>query len=284
MPRPGRAYWKGFLRLSLVSIPVEIYNAVEPAAAIALNQIHKPSGKRVNYTKTVKGIGPIENADIVKGYEIDKDIYVTLEPDEIEALKVESKKTLDLQQFIDAGEIDPRYFEKPYYIVPADAHAAEGYLVIRDALRGMNKMGVGQITMSGREHIVAVGPVETGLVMEVLRYAEELRPAKPYFSDLPSIKLDEEMVGLARELIARKAAPFEPGRFHDSYAEAIRQLIEQKAKGKRIVARPSTAAPEGKVVDLLDALRKSLKAGGEGTAATVKKTEKRTRTVQKKAS
>ena len=139
-------------------------------------------------------------------------------PDEIEALKVESKKTIDLQQFIDVGEIDPRYFEKPYYIVPADAHAAEGYLVIRDALRGMNKMGVGQITMSGREHIVAVGPVETGLVMEVLRYAEELRSAKPYFSDLPSIKLDEEMVGLARELISRKAAPFEPGRFHDSYA------------------------------------------------------------------
>lgn len=284
MPRPGRAYWKGFLRLSLVSIPVEIYNAVEPAAAISLNQIHKPSGKRVNYTKTVKGIGPIENADIVKGYEIDKDTYVTLEPDEIEALKVESKKTLDLQQFIDAGEIDPRYFEKPYYIVPADAHAAEGYLVIRDALRGMNKMGVGQITMSGREHIVAVGPVETGLVMEVLRYAEELRSPKPYFSDLPSIKLDEEMVGLARELISRKAAPFEPGRFHDSYAEAMRHLIEEKAKGKRIVTRPTTGAPEGKVVDLLDALRKSLKSSGEGGASPPKKPEKRSRSVQKKAS
>jgi DNA end-binding protein Ku len=205
-----------------------------------------------------------------------------LEPHEIEALKVESKKTLDLQQFIDVSEIDPRYFEKPYYIVPADAHAAEGYLVIRDALRGMKKLGVGQITMSGREHIVAVGPVETGLVMEVLRYQEELRPAKPYFSDLPSLKLDEEMVGLARELIYRKAAPFEPGRFHDSYAEAMRQLIEEKAKGKRIVARPSTAAPEGKVVDLLEALRKSLKSGGEGAAP--KKQEKRSRSPQKKAS
>ena len=134
----------------------------------------------------MKGIGPIDTADIVKGYEIDKDIYVTLEPHEIEALKVESKKTLDLQQFIDVSEIDPRYFEKPYYIVPADEHAAEGYLVIREALRGMNKLGVGQITMSGREHIVAVGPVEDGLVMEVLRYKDEFRPAKPYFSDLPA--------------------------------------------------------------------------------------------------
>jgi DNA end-binding protein Ku len=282
MPRPGRAYWKGFLRLSLVSIPVEIYNAVEPGASIALNQIHKPSGKRVNYTKTVKGIGPIESADIVKGYEVDKDVYVTLEPHEIEALKVESKKTLDLQQFIEASEIDPRYFEKPYYIVPADEHAAEGYLVIREALRGMNKLGVGQITMSGREHIVAVGPVEDGLVMEVLRYKEELRPARPYFSDLPSLKLDEEMVGLARELIARKAAPFEPERFRDTYAEAMRELIEEKAKGKRIVARPSTAAPEGKVVDLLDALRKSLKTNGE--SSTGKKPEKRSRPAQKKAS
>jgi DNA end-binding protein Ku len=282
MPRPGRAYWKGFLRLSLVSIPVEIYSAVEPASAIALNQIHKPSGKRVNYTKTVKGIGPIDAADIVKGYEVDKDIYVTLEPEEIEALKVESKKTLDLQQFIDVREIDPRYFEKPYYVVPADEHAAEGYLVIREALRGMNKLGVGQITMGGREHIVAVGQVEDGLVMEVLRYKNELRPAKPYFSDLPPMKLDEEMVGLARELISRKAAPFEPGRFRDSYAEAMRELIQEKAKGKRIVARPSPAAPEGKVVDLLDALRKSLRTNGETAAA--KKPEKRSRTDQKKAS
>jgi DNA end-binding protein Ku len=282
MPRPGRAYWKGFLRLSLVSIPVEVYSAVESSSSIALNQIHKPSGKRVNYTKTVQGIGPIESADIVKGYEVDKDIYVTLEPHEIEALKVESRKTLDLQQFIDVSEIDPRYFEKPYYIVPADEHAAEGYLVIREALRGMNKLGVGQITMSGREHVVAVGQVEEGLVMEVLRYKDELRPAKPYFGDLPSMKLDEEMVGLARELISRKAAPFDPARFHDSYAEAMRELIQEKAKGKRIVSRPSPAAPEGKVVNLLDALRKSLKTNGE--SAPGKKPEKRGKSAQKKAS
>lgn len=282
MPRPGRAYWKGFLRLSLVAIPVEVHTAVESQSSIALNQIHKPTGKRINYTKTVKGLGPVDNADIVKGYEVDKDVYVTLEPEEIEAIKVESKKTLDLQQFIDVSEIDPRYFEKPYYIVPADEHAAEGYLVIRDALRGMNKLGVGQITMSGREHMVAVGAVEDGLVMEVLRYKDELRPAKPYFSDLPAIKLDKEMVDLARELISRKAAPFAPERFHDSYAEAMRNLIEEKSKGKRIVARPSAEAPEGKVVDLLDALRKSLKSGGEG--GTAKKPEKRGRSPQKKAS
>lgn len=277
MPRPGRAYWKGFLRLSLVSIPVEVYTAVETAAAISLNQIHKPTGKRINYTKTVKGVGPVDSADIVKGFEVDKDVYVTLEEDEIEALKVDSKRTLDLSQFIDAGEIDPRYFEKPYYIVPADEQAAEGYLVIREALAEMKKMGVGQITMSGREHIVAVGPVERGLVMEVLRYAGEVRSPNPYFSDLPSLKLDKEMVALARELISKKAAPFEPAKFHDTYADAMRALIAEKAKGRRIVSKPSPADPEGKVVDLLDALRKSLKTpGGEAP--------KRGKAPQKKAS
>jgi len=277
MPRPGRAYWKGFLRLSLVSIPVEVFTAVDSAAAISLNQIHKPTGMRINYTKTVKGVGAVDNADIVKGFEVDKDVYVTLEEGEIEALRVESKRTLDLTQFIDASEIDPRYFEKPYYLVPADEPAAEGYLVIREALAEMRKMGIGQITMGGREHIVAVGPVEQGLVMEVLRYAGEVRSPKPYFSDLPTLKLDKEMVALARELISKKAAPFDPARFHDSYAEAMRTLIEEKAKGKRIVAKSSPAESQGKVVDLLDALRKSLKTSGGETA-------KRARAPHRKAS
>jgi DNA end-binding protein Ku len=259
MPRHGRAYWKGFLRLSLVSIPVEIYNAVDTSSEIHLNQIHKPSGKRINYTKTVKGIGPVEAADIIKGYEIDKDTYVTLEADEIDALKIESKRTLDLQQFIDVSEIDPRYFEKPYYVVPADEHAAEGYLVIREALRGMNKLGVGQITMGGREHIVTVGAVDKGLVMEVLRYAEEIKSPKTYFDDLPALKLDREMVSLARELISKKAAPFEPERFRDGYADAMKALIEKKAKGQKITAVSMDEQPQGKVIDLLAALKSSLK-------------------------
>lgn len=270
MPRPGRAYWKGFLRLSLVSIPVEIHNAVDPSGEFHLNQIHKPSGKRISYTKTVQGIGPVDAADIIKGYEVDKGIYVTLEPDEIDALKIESKRTLDLQQFIDVSEIDPRYFEKPYYIVPTDAEAAEGYLVIREALRSMNKLGVGQITMGGREHIVTVGSVDKGLVMEVLRYVEEIKSPKAYFGDFPALKLDEEMVALARELIAKKAAPFAPERFKDGYAVALKALIEKKAKGQRIVAQPSGAAPQGKVVDLLAALKSSLKNADPAPASRKK--------------
>jgi DNA end-binding protein Ku len=260
MPKPGRAYWKGFLRLSLVSIPVEIYNAIDSTTDIQFNQIHKPTGKRINYTKTVKGVGPVEAADIVKGYEIEKDVYVTLEPHEIDAIRLESKKTLDLQQFIDVSEIDPRYFERPYFIVPADEHAAEGYLVIRQALLNMKKMGLGQITMAGREYVVAVGVVDKGLVMELLRYSQELRQPSAYFYDLPDLKLDKEMVSLATELIRKKAAPFQPERFKDSYAVAMKAMIEEKAKGHRITAKPEPEAPQGNVIDLMAALKSSLKA------------------------
>src|SRR3990172_3836482 len=173
MPKRARAYWKGFLRLSLVSIGVEIYNAVESKADISFRQIHKPSGRRVNYEKVVQGIGKIDSADIVKGYEIDTDTYVTLEPEEIDAVKLESKKTIDLVQFVDAKQIDYRYFERPYFITPADDLAGEGYVVIRDALRKSGKAGLAQVTSGGREWIVTIAPLEMGLVMEFFPYSEE---------------------------------------------------------------------------------------------------------------
>ncbi len=275
MATPGRAYWKGFLRLSLVSIAVEIYNAVETASEIHFNQIHKPTGKRINYTKTVKGVGPVDNADIVKGYEIDKDTYVTLEPEEIEAIRVESKKIVDLVQFVDASEIDPRYFERPYYIVPADDQAKEGYLVICEALAKMKKVGIGQITMSGREHLVAVSPVEQGLVMEVIRYQNELKATQAFFHDLTGQKLDPELVGLATELIRRKAGAFQPEKFSDSYATAMRELVTQKAKGKRVVTTPEAPKAAGNVVNLMDALRKSLTTKSSKTAAPTRSSAKK---------
>jgi DNA end-binding protein Ku len=151
MPRP-RAYWKGFLRLSLVSIGVRLHNAVESKSEISFRQIHKPSGRRVNYQKIVQGVGPVENADIAKGYEVDADTYVLLESEEIDAIKLESKRTIDLVQFVGAKEIDYRYYERPYFLVPADEMAGEGYAVIRDALR--NAVGLAQLTVSGREWLV----------------------------------------------------------------------------------------------------------------------------------
>jgi DNA end-binding protein Ku len=262
MPALGHVYWRGFLRLQLVSINVDIYGATENSAEIHFNQIHKPSGKRIKYEKVVPGIGPIESSDIVKGYQVEPDVYVTMEPEEIEAIKLESKKTIDMVQFVDAEQIDPRYYERPYYIVPKDEVAAEGYLVIREALHKSGKVGLGQLTMQGREHLGVIAPVEKkGLLLNIIRYENELRTADKYFADLESVKFDPELVNLASELVARNSAPFNPKRFKDTYAEELRKLVEKKAKGQKIEI-PKTDKPKpSNVVNLMDALKRSLKAG-----------------------
>jgi DNA end-binding protein Ku len=191
MPALGHVYWRGFLRLQLVSINIDLYAATENASEIQFNQIHKPSGKRIRYEKVVPGIGPVDNADIIKGYQIEPDVYVTLDPEEIEAIRLDSKKTVDMVQFCDASEIDPRYYERPYYIVPKDEVAAEGYLVIREALKKAGKVGLAQLTMQGREHLCAISPIEKkGLLLEVIRYENELRKADKYFADLEGVKFD----------------------------------------------------------------------------------------------
>jgi DNA end-binding protein Ku len=268
MSRAPRAYWKGFLRLSLVSIGVQIYNAVESKSEISFRQIHKPSGRRVNYEKVVQGIGKIENSDIAKGYEVDSDTYVLLEPEEIDAIKLESKRTIDLVQFIDAKDIDYRYFERPYYVAPADELAAEGYVVIRDALRKSGKVGLAQITIAGREWLVAVAPLEDGLVMEMLRYANELRDTADFFGEIPKTKPDKEMIDLATQLIEKKSGPFNPDKFQDHYATALRELVQEKLKGHKIIAPQEDARPQGSnVVDLMEALKRSIGQSSGGGAA-----------------
>jgi len=284
MAVPGRAYWKGFLKLSLVSIGVAAYNAVDTTSEIKFNQIHKPTGQRINYTKTVKGIGPVEATDIVKAYEVDEDTYVILEPEELDAIKLESKKTLDLHQFVEAEAIDPRYFERPYYIVPTDEHSIEGYLVIRDALKKSGKLGVGQVTMSGREYLVAVGPVNKGLGMHIMRYANEIRAAGQYFGELPSEKLDQEMVTLASELIGRKAGTFAPEKYKNHYITALQDLIKLKAKGNKIVATKEDRPSGPNVVDLMDALRKSVGTGEPAKPAAKGKSSTEKAAAKKKAS
>lgn len=259
MPALGHVYWRGFLRLQLVSINVDIYAATESAAEIQFNQIHKPSGKRVKYEKVVPGVGKVANTDIVKGYEIEPEVYVTLESEEIEAIRLESKKTIDMVQFVDAAEIDPRYFERPYYIVPKDEVAAEGYLVIREALLKAGKVGLAQITMHGREHLTVIAPIEkNGLLLNVIRYENELRRADKYFADLEDAKFNRELVSLATELINRSSAPFNPKRFKDTYAVELRQLVEKKAKGRKIEIPKEMPARPSNVVNLMDALKKSL--------------------------
>lgn len=269
MAKKARAYWKGYLRLSLVSIAVEIYNAVETKSEISFRQIHKPSGKRVRYEKTAEGIGKIDSADIVKGYEVDTDTYVTLDSDEIDALKLESKKTIDLVQFVDAKDIDYRYFERPYFVTPADPLAGEGYVVIRDALRKTGEVGLAQVTIGGREWLVAIAPMDDGLVLEMLRYADELRDPKDFFDDVPTAKPDKEMVDLAVQLVGKKSAPFKPEKFEDHYQTALQKLVQDKLKGRRIVVAHEDERPKGaNVVDLMEALKKSIGQGVRAASAS----------------
>jgi DNA end-binding protein Ku len=223
----ARAYWQGQIRLALVSIPVEVYTATKSGAKIQFHQIHEPSGKRINYEKVVQGIGPVDRDEIVKGYEISKGNYVLLDDDEIEAAKVESRRTLDLVQFVDAGEIDVFYFDNPYYVVPADELAEEAFVVLREALRETRKIGLGQLSVRGREYLVSLKPCGKGLVLETLRYEDEVRKAQGYFKEIPDKKPDKGMVDLAKTLIEQKAAPFDAGEFHDRYVEALEELIKK---------------------------------------------------------
>ncbi|MES2498430.1 MAG: Ku protein [Pseudomonadota bacterium] len=267
----ARAYWQGQIRLALVSIPVEIYNATNSSAQIAFHQIHEPSGKRIKYEKVVPGVGAIDTDDIVKGFEVSKGNYVLLEQDEIDAVKLESKRTLELIQFVDANEIDVLYFEKPYYVVPADELAEEAFIVLREALRRTKKVGLGQLAMRGREYMVSLKPCGRGLVLETLRYADEVRKAQSYFRDIPESKPDPDLLDLAETLINKKTAKFDASDFHDRYVDALKELIEKKrkAKGKKIIedVEEPASSRKGNVIDLMAALKKSVDSGARSKPA-----------------
>jgi DNA end-binding protein Ku len=271
----ARPYWKGQIRLALVSIPVEIYSATKSGATIAFNQIHEPTGKRIKYEKVVPGVGPVDVDEIVKGFQYAKDQYVLLDDEEIEGVKLESKKTLELTQFVEAEDIDEIYFEKPYYVVPADDLAEEAFIVLREALRRTGKVGLGQLAMRGREYVVSIKACGRGLVMETLRYADEVNKAASYFRDIADSDPDEDLLDLATTLIDKKTGKFDASDFHDRYVEALKELIERKKKGKTLNLDDGKdeKAPSGSnVVDLMAALKKSIgDGGGKAKAASAKK-------------
>ncbi|MEH3035511.1 MAG: Ku protein [Sphingomonas adhaesiva] len=266
----ARAYWQGQIRLALVSIPVEIYTATRSGASIAFRQIHEPSGKPVKYEKVVPGLGAIDTDEIMKGFEIEKGEYVLLDQDEIDAVKLESKKTLELTRFVDAGDIDVLYYEKPYFVVPADDLAEEAFIVLREALKRTKKVGLGQLAMRGREYVVSLKPCGRGMVLETLRYADEVHKAQGYFRDIPDAKPDAELLELAEALIEKKSGDFDPQGFHDRYVDALKGLIERKrkAKGRKIIEDKDDGGGRSgsNVVDLMAALKKSME-GGATTAA-----------------
>ncbi|HTO33688.1 MAG TPA: Ku protein [Pararhizobium sp.] len=272
----SRAMWKGQLRLSLVSIPVEVFSATKAGARFSFRQIHEPSGKPVHYDKVVEGIGPVDTDEIVKGYEYESGKYVLLEPEEIDAVKLETKKTLELVQFVDASEISPIYYDKPYYVVPSDDLAEDAYRVVRDALRKAGKVGLGQLTLRGREYIAAIRPCGDGLLLETLHYADELRKADPMFHGLSGKTSDEELLDVATALIDKKTSKFNAANFKDNYSSALKELVQRKLKGKKTkIEVDEEDDDKGKrgdnVVDLMSALKKSLE-GSSGKSPAPKKT------------
>jgi DNA end-binding protein Ku len=291
----ARPAWRGQIKLALVSIPVEIYPATKSGAAIAFHQIHEPSGKRIKYEKVVPGIGPVNTDDIVKGFEVTKGEYVLLEPEEIESVKLESRKTLDLVQFVDIGDVDAIYYDKPYFVVPADDLAEEAYIVVRDALRAARKIGIGQLAMRGQEYVVALKPCGRGMLLETLRYSDEVNKAASYFREIEDAKPDPDLLDLAGTLIEKKSGEFAPEEFHNRYVDALRGLIEEKrkSKGELVIQDPGEDKPaKSNVIDLMAALKKSLgddaKNDNEGAAparkpAAKKAAPKKTEAAPKKA-
>ncbi len=262
----SRPIWKGQLRLSLVSIAVELYSATKSNARPSFRQIHEPSGKPIHYEKVVEGIGPVDKDEIMKGFEYEKGDYVLLTEDEIDAVKLETRKTLELTQFVGACEIDPLYYDKPYFVVPADELAEDAFVVIRDALRKSQKVGLGQLALRGKEYLVAIKPAGKGLLLETLHYEDELRKADPYFSDIPAKKADDDLLDVATALIEKKTDAFDAKVFKDHYQAALRELIARKlkSKGRKITAKeePIESKPsKSNVVDLMAALKSSLEGG-----------------------
>lgn len=268
-----RPIWKGQLRLSLVAIPVELFSAARTGAKPSFRQIHEPTGKPIHYEKVVAGVGPVDKDEIIKGFEYEKGDYVLLTDDEIDAVKLETRKTLELTQFVGACEIDPIYYDKSYFVVPTDELAEDAFRVIRDALRKTQKVGLGQLSMRGKEYLAAIKPSGTGLMLETLHYEDEIRKSDPFFSQISSKKAEADLLEVATALIEKKTAPFDAGAFKDHYQSALRELIgrKMKAKGRKITTEKddSPARPSGEnVVDLMAALKESLEGGKKATAKT----------------
>lgn len=284
---PARAYWSGQIRLALVSIPVQLFSATKSAARISFNQIHKPSGKRIRYEKVVPGVGAVDTEEIVRGYEVEKGKYVLFEDQEIDDVKLEAKRTIDLVQFVDEDEIDPVFFDKPLYVAPDDDEVAgEAYVVLRDALRETGKVGLGQVVVRGKASIVCLKPHGKGLVIETLRYVDEVNKADQYFADVPEVEPEEELKTMAEELIKRKVKPFDAKAFKDPYDVALRELIQAKLEDRppEEIDQPEVGA---QVINLMDALKKSMSAGKSkqsGTKSRTSKTAAKSTATQSKSS
>ncbi|WP_263382106.1 non-homologous end joining protein Ku [Granulicella arctica] len=279
MPRP---YWSGQVRISLVSFGIKLFPATEAKSEIHFHQLSRKTGERVKYQKVSHDSagepqGTVQQSDIVKGYEYRKGEYVQIEPHEIENLRIPSRKTLEVTQFVDIDEVDPEFFEKPYFVVPENDAQGEAFAVVRKALQSTKKVALGKIAFGGREHLMALSsPMDDskpGMMAYMMRYAEELRKPTDYFADIKKVTIDDDQLSLAKELIQRKAGKFEPEKFKDEYEAALRAMVEAKVENAPLPA-DEPAPKSSKVVSLMDALRKSVASDEAPTAHATKKATK----------
>jgi DNA end-binding protein Ku len=256
----ARPIWQGQLRLSLVSCPVALYGGTSRSNDISFHLLNPETNNRIRMIPTDPDTGPVERADLVKGYEISKDHYVVLSNDELDAVKLESTRTIEIERFVDEKDIDRLYWNVPYYLLPAEKGGIEAYTVIRDALSETGRIALGRVVMHTRERLVALEPRDKGILVYTLRMADEVVQPKDAFADIPNEKPDRKMIDIARKIIEQQEGPFEPDKFEDRYENALRDLIRRKEKGEKLV----TAVPveDDNVIDLMEALRKSLKAKG----------------------
>ena len=280
MDMAARAYWNGHIRLSLVTFPVRLYAAVTETEKVKLHKIEKKSGKRIHYANMTEDKNDIEASDIVKGYEYEKGQYIQIDDDELKKLKAESKHTIDLVQFTEAKNIDAIYYDRPYYLVPDGPIAEEAFVTLRDSLREEKKVALGQITLSGKERIAAIKPCGKGLVLETLRYSYEVNKANEFFRDIPDhVKISKDQISLAAQLIDNKSGPFNPSAFKDTYQEGLLEIINAKLQHRKPSLSGARKEP-GNVVNIMDALKKSLAQSGKVSS---KKAEAKKKTTVKKA-
>ena len=292
----ARPYWSGQIQISLVSFGVKLFVATEAKSEIHFHQISRRTGERVRHQKVLASAiesapdepaAPVEKDEIVKGYEYRKGEYVTIEPDELAHLRVPSKHTMEVTQFVDESDLDPEYYEKPYFVVPENDVQAEAFATVRQALIDTKKIALSKIAFGGREHVVAIKPAGSdahpGMMAYTMRYQAELRSPEEYFRDVKHVKVDDDSLSLAKELIKRKAAAFDPSRFVDGYEVALKELVEAKIQHAPVPVDEEVKPKRGRVINLMDALRKSI-GGNDDAAEQPRKTAvKSTHSTEKKA-
>lgn len=262
----ARHSWKGYLKLSLVSCPVLLYPATTSAEKISFNLLHKDTLNRVRMVPTDPELGPVDRADLVRGYPVDKDRYIVMDEDELAALQIESSKTIDVEGFVDPASIGPLWLDAPYYVAPDGAVAAEAFFVIREAMAQSGKTGLARVTIGTRERLVALAACEGGIALYTLREAREVRTPSEVFGEMEEPEIPGEMLELALEIVKRKSIAFDPTTYEDRYQKALRELIHAKLEGATPVQ--AKAAPEpGKVINIMDALKKSLEQSKTAKAA-----------------